>query len=357
VEVINIQKQELTLLKTRLTMAIIRIEHNRENPYVTLNKAPFHDENMSLKAKGLWGMCLTYPTNWEFRVSHLKKTLKEGEKAIYSAIDELSRNGYVLRFQMKEMSNNKLVFTGIKYIVFEFKLSEEERNRYVKEFLLQFPYSHYVNYQKGEGVKNEKPLKDTVEDHEDDGGIQNRRAENRHAENRRPQNRRALISNKESEYIINPPPPTPPPPEIQDPNPIEETKKQTEEEEEDLKINLLEDKNLSSADKMRLMRFSYQELERSLAIAEDIPPKKGLINLLMHILKNPNDYQTPDKKIPNHTKFNKGSFYNNFECLKDEIGVGFFKQGMMQPYSVKWNDVNFNEKWKKLLIKIGIING
>jgi hypothetical protein len=60
------------------------------------------DQNISLKAKGFIVYCLSKKEDWVFHISYLSNVLKEGEKAIYSVIDECIKYGYAIRFQVRK---------------------------------------------------------------------------------------------------------------------------------------------------------------------------------------------------------------------------------------------------------------
>lgn len=104
-------------------MSIIRIQHDKEKPYVMLNKASLQDPLLSWEAKGLWSYLLSLPDNWQVSVSHLSKLYcgdnkrGGGEKAIYSIISELISNGYMYVDQKKEKGK----FSKVDYTVFESK--------------------------------------------------------------------------------------------------------------------------------------------------------------------------------------------------------------------------------------------
>lgn len=106
-------------------MAVIRTSHNRENPYVMLNKHIFNGSGLSLKARGLWGTCMSKPDNWNFHVSALIKELKEGRTAIYSALNELMEAGYCIRGQRKCIKGAR--FQAVEYLIYEYPYSEEEK--------------------------------------------------------------------------------------------------------------------------------------------------------------------------------------------------------------------------------------
>lgn len=103
-------------------MSIIRTEKDKNHPYVLLNKSFFEDQNLSLRAKGLLGYCLTKPDGWQFHVSQLVSVLKEGKEAIYSTIKELVENGYCEKVQSKD---DKGQFKTFDYVIHESKLKKK----------------------------------------------------------------------------------------------------------------------------------------------------------------------------------------------------------------------------------------
>lgn len=80
-------------------MTSVRGVTDRRYKFVQILNSMFEDPNLSLKAKGFIGYCLTKKEDWDFHVFHLCSVLKEGEKAIYSTINECIENGYACRFQ------------------------------------------------------------------------------------------------------------------------------------------------------------------------------------------------------------------------------------------------------------------
>jgi hypothetical protein len=109
-------------------MSIFRTSHNKENPYVMLNKAVLEDRNLSWGAKGLWAYLMSKPDNWNISASHLAKVFlgkKGGERAIYSLINELIAEGYCKRTQSNEGGS----FGKVIYDVLEFKISLPHRSQ------------------------------------------------------------------------------------------------------------------------------------------------------------------------------------------------------------------------------------
>jgi phage pi2 protein 07 len=83
-------------------MSTIRGVKDRRFKFTQILNTTFEDPDLSLKAKGFIGYCLTKPENWQFHVTHLCKVLKEGEKAIYSVINECIQLGYGYRYQPRK---------------------------------------------------------------------------------------------------------------------------------------------------------------------------------------------------------------------------------------------------------------
>ena len=65
--------------------------------YTVFANQIFEDENLSLKAKGLFGYMWTKSDDWNFYVTELVKHSKCGRDQVMGALDELERNGYLLR--------------------------------------------------------------------------------------------------------------------------------------------------------------------------------------------------------------------------------------------------------------------
>ena len=57
-----------------------------------------NDQNISLKAKGLYGYMQAKDDNWEFSIAGLECQLKEGQDAIRQAIKELEIAGWLTRY-------------------------------------------------------------------------------------------------------------------------------------------------------------------------------------------------------------------------------------------------------------------
>jgi len=73
-------------------MANIRVFHNKDNPYVQLNKKTLEISSLSWEAKGLWAYLLSRPDDWNTNVKNLSRTFEGGEKRVRRILRELMEN-------------------------------------------------------------------------------------------------------------------------------------------------------------------------------------------------------------------------------------------------------------------------
>lgn len=94
-------------------MEIIRVIKNKN--YSVIANGIFRDKRISLKSKGLLGILLSLPQNWNLSIEGLTKITKEGRHSITNTITELIENGYIDRSQIRDKGK----FVGYQYIVNE----------------------------------------------------------------------------------------------------------------------------------------------------------------------------------------------------------------------------------------------
>jgi len=124
-------------------MSVIRVIHNRENPFVMLNKEALWNPELSLKAIGLWARCMSRPDDWKFNVKELAQSGKEGRRAIDSCIDELIKHGYAMRLEHYEKDDQgHFIGGGVEYIFFEFPANQQEKDHHLEEFKKSFRYCY-----------------------------------------------------------------------------------------------------------------------------------------------------------------------------------------------------------------------
>ncbi len=104
-------------------MTNIRIQHDKNRPYVVLNKECLANPKLSWAAKGLWSYLLSLPDDWHVSVNHLKTIYKDhggGRDAIRQYLKELEEEGYCEKIQKK---NSDGTFCEIEYVIHELKKS------------------------------------------------------------------------------------------------------------------------------------------------------------------------------------------------------------------------------------------
>jgi hypothetical protein len=110
-------------------MSIVRIQHDKDKPYVQINKAGLETPNVSWAAKGLWAYLISRPDNWRVSVLHLSKIYTgknrgNGEKGVRAALAELIEEGYVFPEKIRGEEGK---FGGLNYVVYESKQPREPK--------------------------------------------------------------------------------------------------------------------------------------------------------------------------------------------------------------------------------------
>ncbi|KGM96104.1 replication initiation and membrane attachment, partial [Clostridium botulinum C/D str. DC5] len=98
-------------------MAVFRVNKDKENPYVMLNKHFIYDARLSLKSKGLMAYFLSRPDDWKFYQSEILQNCKDKKDSLLSTIKELQEHGYIKRRLMRDEKGKLL--GGYEYEVFE----------------------------------------------------------------------------------------------------------------------------------------------------------------------------------------------------------------------------------------------
>lgn len=103
--------------------AIFRVYKQRN--FTVMSNHHLQNINLSLKAVGLLSKLLSLPDDWEISIRGMAAVCKDGYDSIRTAFQELIREGYVIRRQMRD-SLGKL--SGMEYIIREspdVRISEE----------------------------------------------------------------------------------------------------------------------------------------------------------------------------------------------------------------------------------------
>jgi len=95
-------------------MAVFRIEKNKD--FTIMSNHHLRDKSLSLKAKGLQSLMLSLPEMWDYSLKGLAKICKDGEVSIGTALQELERQGYLTRRQIRD---GKGKFLDMEYTIHE----------------------------------------------------------------------------------------------------------------------------------------------------------------------------------------------------------------------------------------------
>jgi hypothetical protein len=74
---------------------IFRTVHDRDNPYVIIDRRPIDNPKLSFKAKGILTYLLSRPDGWEVNLVDLANRSTEGLSAIKSGVKELKQAGHL----------------------------------------------------------------------------------------------------------------------------------------------------------------------------------------------------------------------------------------------------------------------
>jgi len=111
-----------------------RIKTIKNSNYTTIDNSVSKDIKLSLKAKGLLLVIMSLPNDWDFTINGISMICKEGRDSIYSAINELIKNGYCSRIKIK---NDKGVIVGSDYTFYE---QPQNNNPHTESPYTGFPY-------------------------------------------------------------------------------------------------------------------------------------------------------------------------------------------------------------------------
>ena len=97
-------------------MATIRVNKNKN--YTVMSNYHLQDKNLTLKAKGILSLMLSLPDNWDYSINGLTTFSRDGRDSVVTALQELEKNGYLVRTQKL---NDKGQFDGYIYDIYEVK--------------------------------------------------------------------------------------------------------------------------------------------------------------------------------------------------------------------------------------------
>lgn len=81
-------------------MSVIRV--NNTKGFTVMSNYHFQDKEISLKAKGLLGLMLSLPSNWDYSINGLVAIVKENKAAVQTALKELEEHKYLKRTRVQD---------------------------------------------------------------------------------------------------------------------------------------------------------------------------------------------------------------------------------------------------------------
>lgn len=92
------------------------IRQRRKNNFTILNNTCIKDSKISWKSKGVHTYLMSLPEDWKIFICELVKHSRDGKTALYSAIQELEKHGYIKKLQTR---NENGCFSNTVYYVYE----------------------------------------------------------------------------------------------------------------------------------------------------------------------------------------------------------------------------------------------
>ncbi len=96
---------------------IIRVSHDKENPYYCMNKHSANNHALSFKAIGIHAYLMSKPDNWKANEDELANAHYDGKASVRSGIQELINHGYISRTRVIDPESKQI--TGWEWIVYE----------------------------------------------------------------------------------------------------------------------------------------------------------------------------------------------------------------------------------------------
>ncbi len=106
----------------------MRIRKNTSDNFTAIPNSILRTKRLSLKAKGLHCYLFSLPDNWDLSVDKISNDLKEGYKAISTAIKELESVGLVERKYSRIKGDKGQIKSVVDYIIFD-KMADMPKGR------------------------------------------------------------------------------------------------------------------------------------------------------------------------------------------------------------------------------------
>ena len=94
---------------------IIRVAHNKDNPYTLINRTFTDDPALSWEARGLLAYLLCKPDNWTVRFTDLERRGEAGREKLRRMLRELSGAGYLVRTRSHNPATGQWTWESVVY--------------------------------------------------------------------------------------------------------------------------------------------------------------------------------------------------------------------------------------------------
>lgn len=95
------------------------MENKKKIKFTQISNVCLYDINLSLDAKGLMCLIKSYPNDWQFYNTHIKKVSNVGLEKLNKLFKQLEINGYLKRTKKRDKSG--------KFKGFEFEICDEAK--------------------------------------------------------------------------------------------------------------------------------------------------------------------------------------------------------------------------------------
>ena len=104
-------------------MSIRRYQHDIDNPYTVISNVTLRDMTLSLKAKAILCICLSFSDQWQFNLIDLSKRFNTNKNTLNKCLLELEEKGYLTR-RRKRNPNGKII--GVEYEFYEVPVPKKQ---------------------------------------------------------------------------------------------------------------------------------------------------------------------------------------------------------------------------------------
>ena len=99
--------------------SIIRVEHDKDRPFLVVSKETVRDKEVSFEARGFLIFLLAKPDDWQIRPEQLAEECGVHPSTIYRLLGKLIKVGYVHRIIIPRRKADGTFDSAALYTVFE----------------------------------------------------------------------------------------------------------------------------------------------------------------------------------------------------------------------------------------------